>query len=286
MKAQLNTQYVDYYALKGYYSSSEIKEYILDPLSWEEKYYHGKRFQTPAMEMGTLVHQAILEPDVFKNDTLYRPEGVKLNTKAGKEWKKDNSHKKVLDAKQEETINGILSSLERCYSGHRPFNDYKNILEFLRAKPKVEQEFVVDDFALTDDIHRPIKMKCDAYWMQDNVLHIIDVKTANEYFSRNPVSAIRSGRYDVQGAWYGTNMKRILGAENFIFSNLFIESVAPYKVKLVVYPTQLLTQTYSLCVDAIIRMERDRTLLKAGQLTSYRELPVVQLTDNQLAVWE
>jgi hypothetical protein len=272
----------NYYELKGYFTSSEIKEYLIDPLSWEERYYKGVRFVSEAMKMGTLIHQAVLEPEDYIRATLTRPEGIKLNTKEGKAWKEANKNKVTLTGKQEETINGILASLEKSYSLQQPFKDSGNILNFLRSKTKVEQEFINDALPLTEDIKRPVKLKCDAYWMQDKILNIIDVKSANESFFSNPIRSIKSGRYDAQGAWYGVNMMKMLGAEDFVFSNLFVETAAPFRVKLVVYPTHTLKAVYNQCVEAVLRIERDRKLLDQGKPTSYHELPIQVITEEQI----
>lgn len=272
----------NYYDLKGYYTSSEIKEYLIDPISWEDRYVNGKKIVTPAMELGTLVHQAILEPEAFTNQTIYRPDGIKLNTKEGKDWKKSIKDKTVIDAKQEETIRGILSSLERTPCKQGVFKKYPNILEFIRAETKVEQEFIDDKATLDEGFIRPVKLKCDAYWVQNSILNIIDVKTCNENFFSRPISAIKKGRYDAQGAWYGVNMNRMLGTIDFVFSNLFVETTAPYRVALVVYPTEKLRKTFYSCLGAIVGIEQSRAVLADGGIPDYREMKIINLDDEQI----
>jgi hypothetical protein len=272
----------NYYDLKGYYTSSEIKEYLIDKVSWEDRYVNGKKIVSSAMQLGTLVHQAILEPEAFTKETMYRPEGIKLNTKEGKDWKKSIKDKTVLDAKQEEIISGIIKSLERTPCKQGAFKNHPNILEFIRAETKVEQEFVDDKASLDEGFIRPVKLKCDAYWITNGILNIMDVKTCNENFFARPLSAIKRGRYDAQGAWYGVNMNRMLSTIDFIFSNLFVETAPPYRTMLVVYPTEKLRKTFFECLGAIAGIEKDRLTLAAGLEPDYRELKIINITDDQI----
>jgi len=270
----------NYYDLKGYYTSSEIKEYLIDPISWEGRYYYGRKVSTAPMQLGTLAHQAILEPEAFAKETLCRPDGIKLNTKAGKEWKAQNSNKTVLDAKSEETINGIIRGMEATPCTQQPFKDSGTILNFLRSKTKVEQEFISDGLKLTEDFIRPVKLKCDAYWMNGNVVNIIDVKTTSNF--GRPINAIKLGRYDAQAAWYGVNMMKMLGAEDFVFSNLFVETAEPYRSMLVPLPTAHLKSVYQECLQAIVGIESARKRLDAKEIPHYREQVIFNVTADEI----
>jgi hypothetical protein len=54
---------------------------------------------TAAMRIGSAFHALVLEPDVFENEFIYKPEILNARSKDGKEWK----------ARQEEAGRTVLS---------------------------------------------------------------------------------------------------------------------------------------------------------------------------------
>ena len=103
-----------------YHSSPEISKSDLDAAAKSGVHFLHKKEgpkskPTPAMRIGSAFHALILEPDVFENEFIYKPEILNARSKDGKEWKarQEEAGKTVLnedDKEQLEEINEALIS--------------------------------------------------------------------------------------------------------------------------------------------------------------------------------
>ena len=87
-----------------YHSSPEISKSDLDAAAKSGVHFLHKKEgpkskPTPAMRIGSAFHALILEPDVFENEFIYKPEILNARSKDGKEWK----------ARQEEAGKTVLN---------------------------------------------------------------------------------------------------------------------------------------------------------------------------------
>lgn len=260
----------DYHDIDAYHSS-KIRAYAQDPIEYFNEYILGKKDYGKAAEFGTLVHTAILEPDRFDREIALKPAGMKFSTKEGKAWRDLQSSKLILDADDAESIQSILQSLRLYFSDDFPFNFEGNILDMLRNKTTKEQEVFQQEFEIAPGLIRAVKIKPDAYFIFEDTLIIIDVKTSNKYNFENHQFTINNSKYYIQAAWYSEILKKLLKFKKALFYNLFIESSGSFRVKCVDYDPEFLKGAYDWIpgyIEAIELMEEQVNL--AEKITDFR----------------
>lgn len=184
------------------------------PAMYLDRYMKGNQpAPTPAMELGTAIHTAILEPKRFAKEYISRPPGIDGRTKAGKialaEFMAEAEGKIVLPKEELVKICQIADAV----------NSHPIARSILGEIGYVEQSL----YAEIDGVMA--KARPD-YLLGD---YVVDLKTAvdasREAFSR----ACWNYRYHVQAALY-TDVAEILdGAEReFIF--IVVEKTEPYPV--------------------------------------------------------
>lgn len=265
----------DYFSIPAY-SSSEIKAYAEDPISYLRSYILGKpnEISVAAKELGTLLHLAILEPEKFDEKAVYRPEGLKLTSKDGRLWKSENDGKTQVTEKNAKIIGGLLESLSQYHSDDFPFNLGDNILSVLRDKTTKEMEVHKEDFELAPGIVRAIKVKPDAYFLYDETLVIFDLKSTNAYNFDNPDYTIRKAKYYIQAAWYSEIMKKLLGCKEVLFYNIFLETADPYRVRAVSYNPDFLKSVYQWIPGYVESIEMMKSEAAAGIQMHDMKLPI------------
>src|SRR5882724_5723668 len=101
-----------------YFAAAGVSKSMLDILADKtpahlKAYLEGEREkETAAMQFGTVLHRALLEPDTYTNRFFYiRPEGMRFNTKEGKAWQDDHCGKPILTAAEALQIDHMVSSV-------------------------------------------------------------------------------------------------------------------------------------------------------------------------------
>lgn len=90
-----------YHAMSGFVSSSGVREALKSPRSFYRKFVMGER-ESPskAMQLGSIVHLAILEPDKFRFRFKMQPDFGNMRTNVAKEkrdaWLKDQPQDAVI----------------------------------------------------------------------------------------------------------------------------------------------------------------------------------------------
>ena len=162
-----------------------------------------------AMELGTAIHMAILEPDKFYGEYVVCPkECSDKRTKAYKEWEAAQpAFVTVLSEKDWVTIERICQNAQRDEVASR-----------LLSKPdSVEKEH----FWVCEATGVKCRAKTDAIRGKG----VIDIKTTDDARPRAFARKIADFRYDLQAAHYldGT------GCETFLF--VAIETSCPWRVR-------------------------------------------------------
>ncbi len=160
-----------------------------------------------AMQIGTAVHTAVLEPHLYSQIVAVVPPDVDLRTKEGKAWKEQHKSRGIVLTHAEDLeIQGIANSVRK-----HPFWDISHL------NNKIEASIFAED----EETGLPLKARPDM-WVEDHTL--VDIKTTDdaspEAFSRT----VTSFGYHIQAAHY----LAMTGAENFIF--VAVERKAPYAV--------------------------------------------------------
>lgn len=183
------------------------------------KYLHDKPYESDAMNFGSAVHAALLEPDVFQNEYAICPK-LDKRKKGAKEIIADfelkNEGKKIIDSEDFEKINLIR---DRCLK--------------IGAINSALSEFSKEKTYLwTDSEYGDMKARLDL--VNDDAGVVIDVKTTRNADEREFTSQLLALRYDIQMLHYSV----ALGKKTTVYS-IAIESesaeVALYDLNNIVF---------------------------------------------------
>lgn len=226
-------------------AQSDLKEMAKSPAHYRARVDGAKPEATAAMEFGTLVHIAVLEPERLAGSFVVRPDGMKFTTKEGKAWKEAQTLP-IIDKEQEAGLMAIRDSIAAHKSARA-----------ILAGAKTEVS-VFAKHAATGILR---KGRIDALTLdRDGLTTIGDVKTTDDASLEGFSRSIAKWGYHRQAAYY----MDLVGASFFCF--IAVEKAAPYAVNV-----------FSLDAESIAlgraTYERELTLLAeceaAGQWPAY-----------------
>lgn len=199
-------------------NQSSLKK-ILDSPAHYQAALKSKLIPTPAMEMGTALHALSLDgEDAFNGAYIKKPDGIRLNTKEGREWKEGVGRKKVLASGGKDdpwgSVLGMAKSLERL----------------AWFDPKQEDYIKHNEVSIYWEEHGVnCKARLDRVLIEDGI--VLDLKTTDsvdpELFTKKVVSL----GYDFQAAYYARAAEVAYG-KPFKFIFVAVERKAPYTVDL------------------------------------------------------
>jgi len=177
------------------YSNLKTIDLSASKFLWEK---NNPRPKSAAMEIGSAIHAAVLEPEVFAETYISRPK-FDRRTKAGKEaselFEKENENKICLDASDLAVVNHVADRVRNC----------RNYGDFFNAGQKEKSFFSTDEILF-------IQKKCRI----DNYIpgnFIVDLKTTDcaskEVFERD----IYKYGYHIQAAYYVDIIRELTGKE-------------------------------------------------------------------------
>ena len=199
-------------------SKSKLDSIALSPLHYWSRWLDPNRTQpqpTPAMEFGTAVHTAVLEPDRFATEYRQAPDLPKT-TKAGKDaWAAAaaDGHK-LLRTDDWCAVQGILRSVF----------EHPMARKALLASGSPEQSL----FATCRKTGLELKARPD--YLTDSGW-IIDLKTTQDASTRGFQKSAANFRYHVQAAHYLNVYKLATGEHPKGFIFIAVEKVAPFAVQ-------------------------------------------------------
>jgi len=178
------------------------------------------RPDTPALDLGTAVHCAVLEPDTFDDRYIVRPKGIDLRKKAGKEWKASIDPDKPLLSYDQ---GWAVEHIRRAVAEHPIAAE---ILEGTRREETVT--WTIDGVAC--------KGRVDAIAPD----RLVDLKTTSKglaRFERDTASML----YHCQLAWYadGCDDANLLPVDAPVYI-IAAETVEPYDVGVYCLPPEVL----------------------------------------------
>ena len=175
-------------------------------------YLEGEREkETPAMQFGTVLHRALLEPDTYRGAFHVRPEGMRFTTKDGIAWQAEHADKPILSLSEAKSIDQMVWNVH-----HHPF------AKRLLAGGICEQSIFVID---VDGTLR--KSRLD---MLTAGTVIPDIKTCESAALDNFERNISRYRWHVQAAYYIDNCK-LAGIDKQTFFFIAVEKTPPYAVR-------------------------------------------------------
>lgn len=218
-------------------NQSSLKKILQSPAHYQAA-LRNKLIPTPAMEMGTALHCLTLDgPEAFEAQYIKKPEGIRLNTKEGKEWKENAGRKKVLAVGGKDdpwgSVHGMDESLRRLAYFDPSQPDY---IKYNEVSVYWEWEGV------------ECKARLDRVDVENGL--VLDLKTTDsiepEIFTKKVVGL----GYDFQAAFYAKAAEVAFGKKfEFIFAA--VERKSPFTVDLFQVDEEMMEEGMAKCVAAL-----------------------------------
>lgn len=171
---------------------------------------------TPAMVLGSAVHSAVLEPDLFPNEYVANP-GIERRSNAGKAeyaaFEAENAGKIILSDEDFQTCLAIRDAVH-----HHP------VASGLLRDGKAEQSF----YAVDPETGELVKCRID--FLPNSGSMTVDLKTTEDASPDGFGKSAANFRYPVQTAWYNDVLDASVGEhpEHWVF--LAVEKNPPYAI--------------------------------------------------------
>jgi len=175
---------------------------------------------TPAKQLGSLVHRLILLPDSMEGAFHVRPEGMKFTTKEGMAWKADHQDRPILTADE-------ALSAKRMRDAVWSHPQAAGLLRSAQTEVCVFAD---------DREGNSLKGRIDALPPKANT--IPDVKTVERIDEHSLESSILKFRWYVQGAFY-RDLLALAGIKRAVFAFIFVEKNPPYCVTVRTLPEEV-----------------------------------------------
>ncbi|TXF11147.1 PD-(D/E)XK nuclease-like domain-containing protein [Pelomicrobium methylotrophicum] len=188
-------------------SPAHYREYVTNPPE-----------PTPAMQLGTAFHVALLEPDRLGETFVVAPKfdrRTKEGRQAAEAWEAEHAGKTALTAEQMNAIEQMVASVKQ-HAGAAG----------LLANGMAEMS------GFWSDPETGIECKCRPDWLAmagETVTGIVDVKTCVDASADGFARAIATLGYDLQAAFYQDGLKAMTG-RTIPFYFIAVEKEAPYAV--------------------------------------------------------
>jgi hypothetical protein len=195
--------------------STNLKHLLRSPAHYLWEKTHPTK-PTPAMEFGTIVHEAILEPELFKVNYCIRPEFSGKGSVAQREEWESRQHamgRKGLDAEDYEKIQAMLLSVSKHKTARR-------LLDCGHAEESYFAEFYTDS---------AFPLKCRPDLLREGKI-IVDVKTTSDASLGDFQKSIANFKYHLSAALYLDVVSAVTHENYTDFVILAIETKPPYAV--------------------------------------------------------
>lgn len=208
----------EYHAMSEW-SQSQLKIVLENPekLRWRE---NNEVTTTGSQSLGTLIHAAVLEPDVFEKRYIIKPDDINRRGAANQAiydrffWEAKQNGQDVVTAADYETALACADKIRN----HREASDL-----LLGDGPT--------EISLFDEINGlSCRGRPDKYHVKSG--YLVDLKTTgdgNASESQWPREIIR-WRYDMQAVMYLSLWHRCFGVQPKGFKHVVVETVAPYSI--------------------------------------------------------
>lgn len=223
----------EYHAAEGL-SSTGIRKIINGTPAHYKAYLDRKEESTSAMKLGTVIHKAILEPQLFEKEFICKPEGMNFATIDSKAWKQAS---------------------ERSGMQIVAFDDFHMIREIqknFRTDPKLRQLFsggAVEQSYFWKDEASGVFCKCRPDYFDGT--RVIDIKTAESASPKAFQHSIGKYGYHHQSAFYLDGLSQLTEKRLTDFIHVVIEKEAPYSVAIYVLDDASLDRARDDLRDAI-----------------------------------
>lgn len=236
-------------------SPSRIMEFAKSPRHYKFKYIDKNEVEpTKAMELGTSIHKAILEPDKFDTEYCVKPTidehpgalvtaedirsqlvnaGLKLSGSKSEITERLKAHDpsfKFLDEIIKEAIEGkeVLtpSEFETCKQISKSILESPDIIDLIHKSEKEKQAWFIHESGCL------MIVRIDMFTVSKDMAFAVDLKTSRsasrDYFQK----VIWENKLFIQAAIYVDALKALTGLQSELFGWLVCETAAPYSTEL------------------------------------------------------
>ena len=192
--------------------STSLKHVLRSPAHYKSNKENPPE-PTPAMALGTAIHEALLEPNVFMANSIVMPrfEGKGMRDRKD-QWMLEHHGKRIVTADQMATIMGALKAI----SAH------KTARSLLSSGAAEESYFWRDPDTGLD-------CKCRPDFVRDGHI-LVDVKTTNDASFDCFSKTIANFQYHLQAAFYLAGVGHVIGQKFDQFVIVAVEKEAPHGV--------------------------------------------------------
>ena len=238
------------------YSGS--KELLKSPAHYQA-YLNQEREETKALRMGSLIHCAVLQPELLNEKFVTAPECDK-RTKEGKAiWSDFVEHTAG-------TPGMTIVSAEESAECHLIASHAKLALE------RMGVEFEMTEFMFTTD-HCGVQLKCAIDGLGTDG-YLYDLKTTEDASPAGILKSIRAYRYNLQAYFYRLCFETAFERRLLGFRFLFIEKTPPYATAVVEIGPELMSYA---CSDFEKALQTYRECTTLGEWPAYGD--AVQVID-------
>lgn len=216
----------EYFGFPGINASS-LADVRRSPLHYYDKHILGnKSYSSKAMDFGSLVHAAVLQPEKVHTNFVNNQEFIEAVMKETPDSKKPTATKlyKELVAKAVKSGKTVVDDAD--------FTGMNNILEKVYSHPTAKNMLSnghAEKVLFAEDPGTGLLLKCKADWILSDG-YIIDLKTTRDASYNHFQRSMYNFNYYVQAAFYLHIARNSLGAafKNFLF--ICVESTAPHGI--------------------------------------------------------
>jgi hypothetical protein len=168
---------------------------------------------TPSQRLGTLIHEAILEPYRFAEMSVIMPDFSGTGSRAAKEdWLLNNHGKIILNQETKDQIDGIIKSLIAHPSARQLMSDGH-----------------AEESLFWRDAETGMQCKARPDFVREGRI-VVDVKSTLDASYRSFQKDIANYGYDQQAAHYLDGCSEVLGGNYDTFLIVAVEKTPPYAV--------------------------------------------------------
>lgn len=192
--------------------STSLKNVLRSPAHYLYEFKNPSE-PTPAMALGTAIHEAILEPNLFMANAVVMPkfEG-KGSREAKDQWLLEHHGSRILKEEDRECIKGVLGAI----SAH-------STARGLLSSGAAEESY------FWQDSETGIVCKCRPDFLRGGHT-IIDVKSTIDAQPTTFPKAIANFSYHLSAAFYLEGVSQVIGQRFDEFIIIAVEKTAPYGV--------------------------------------------------------
>ncbi len=201
----------EYHAYEGV-SKSGLDKVARSPAHYK---YSKQKDPTRAMEIGTAIHAAILEPERFDKEYVITDASLRT-AKAYKDAKAIHGSELTLTKPEGEKVIGMREAVE---------SNYKAMIHLRRAPGKAELS------AICTDPETGVTIRARFDWLNDERV-AVDVKKTQDIRAHKFCRSVSDYRYHVQEAMYSFIYKQITGDDLSAFYFLAVEEEAPHSTQM------------------------------------------------------